>query len=112
MSAAALAHDSHFKISYGIYTVERVPHGSKRRAKWDLHSIAEDRDTAENHAKSLAAQPYFSHVEVQEFRTCSETKKRTVKMVKTYSRHPSLVTMMSAGVLAFVTASFIALMLF
>lgn len=74
------------EISYGIYTVERLPKGSRRTPKWDLHSIAQDRSTAENHARILAAQPYFDHIEVQEFRVCPETKKRDVHKIKSYSR--------------------------
>lgn len=73
-------------ISYGIYTIERLPKGSRRTPKWDLHSIAQDRKTAEAHAKTLFAQPYFDHIEVQEFRICPETKKREVHKIKSYSR--------------------------
>ena len=75
--------------SYGIYTIERLPKGSRRTPKWDLHSIAKDRTTAENHAKTLSDQPYFDHIEVQEFRTCPETKQRTVHKIKSYSRKSS-----------------------
>lgn len=83
MNSATLKPD----ISYGIYTIERLPKGTRRTPKWDLHSIAQDRNTAENHAKTLAAQPYFDHIEVQEFRTCPETKKRNVHKIKSYSRN-------------------------
>ena len=78
------------EISYGIYTIERLPKGSKRTPKWDLHSIAQDRSMAESHAKTLAAQPYFDHIEIQEFRVCSETRSRSANKIRTYSRHSSL----------------------
>lgn len=77
------------EISYGIYTIERLPKGSRRTPKWDLHSVAQDRMTAENHAKTLSAQPYYDHIEVQEFRVCPETHKRTVSKIKSYSRKSS-----------------------
>ncbi len=87
MSIMALPQDhANLDISYGIYTIERLPKGSKRTPKWDLHSIAKDRATAESHAKTLSAQPYFNHIEVQEFRVCPETKERTVQKIKSYSR--------------------------
>ena len=73
-------------ISYGIYTVERLPKGSKRTPKWDLHSMAQDRETAEIHAKTLSAQPYFDHVEVKEFRTDPATRERMVRQIRSYSR--------------------------
>jgi len=76
-------------ISYGIYTIERLPKGSKRSPKWDLHSTAKDKTTAESHAKTLSAQPYFDHIEVQEFRVCPDTKERTVQKIKSYSRKSS-----------------------
>jgi hypothetical protein len=81
--------DVQYDISYGIYTIERLPKGARRTPKWDLHSTAKDRDTAERHAKTLAAQPYFDHIEVQEFRVCPQTKDRIVKKVKSYSRKSS-----------------------
>ena len=77
-------------ISYGIYTIERLPKGSRRTAKWDLHSIAKDRIAAEMQAKTLSAQPYFDHIEVQEFRSDQDTKKRVVSKIRSYSRHSSL----------------------
>ena len=80
------------EISYGIYTIERLPKGSRRTAKWDLHSITPDRSTAEDHAKTLAAQPYFDHIEVQEFRICPETKNRDAHKIKSYSRHSTWIT--------------------
>jgi|GEM_PF-1423342 len=91
MATMAMTHQNNksFDISYGIYTIERLPKGSKRSPKWDLHSTAKDRNTAENHAKTLSAQPYFDHIEVQEFRVCPETKERTVQKIKTYSRKTS-----------------------
>lgn len=111
MSQTALPMTSDFKISYGIYTVERTPRGAKRRAKWDLHSMAEDRKTAEDHAKSLAAQPYFDHIEVQEFRICARTRQRSVRMVKTYSRKTSLMTYISMIAAVMAVIGFIALMI-
>lgn len=81
--------ESDMEISYGIYTIERLPKGSRRTPKWDLHSTAKDKDTAEVHAKTLAAQPYFDHIEVQEFRICPTTKERTVHKIKSYSRKTS-----------------------
>lgn len=89
MLQGALTRYSEADISYGIYTIERLPKGSRRTPKWDLHSVAKDRSTAENHAKTLSAQPYYDHIEVQEFRVCPETKKRTVSKVRTYSRKSS-----------------------
>jgi len=87
LNMAALPRDSaDLDISYGIYTIERLPKGSKRTPKWDLHSTAKDRETAETHAKILAAQPYFDQIEVQEFRICPETKDRTVQKIRSYSR--------------------------
>ena len=74
-------------ISYGIYTIERLPKGSRRTPKWDLHSVAQDKSTAETHAKTLAAQPYFDHIEIQEFRVCPQTAERTVQKIRSYSRH-------------------------
>ena len=93
--------NSTLDISYGIYTIERLPKGSRRTPKWDLHSIAQDRETAEIQAKTLSAQPYFDHIEIQEFRIDRETKKRIVNKIKSYSRHSSLYFMMKA---AFVSA--------
>jgi hypothetical protein len=78
-----------FEITYGIYTIERLPKGSRRSPKWDLHSTAQDRLTAENHAKILSAQPYFDHIEVQEFRVCPKTKDRKVIKIRSYSRQSS-----------------------
>ena len=75
-----------FDISYGIYTVERLPRGLKRSPKWDLHSTAKDKKTAEDYAKILSAQPYFDIIEVQEFRTCPQSHKRTAHRVKRYKR--------------------------
>lgn len=112
MSEAALHDISGFKISYGIYTVERTPRGAKRRAKWDLHSVAEDRKTAESHARSLAAQPYFNHIEVQEFRVCPVTKKRSVRMIGSYSRRPSLTSVMTGGIAACAVIGITVLMFF
>ena len=89
MLQGALTKQTGVDISYGIYTIERLPKGSRRTPKWDLHSVAQDRATAENHAKTLSAQPYYDHIEVQEFRTCPTTKKRSVSKVRTYSRKPS-----------------------
>ena len=73
-------------ISYGIYTIERLPKGSKRAPKWDLHSIAKDKETAESHARTLSVQPYYNYIEVQEFRTCPHTKSRSVHKIKHFSR--------------------------
>lgn len=73
-------------ISYAIYTIERLPKGSKRTPKWDLHSTANDRATAENHARTLAAQPYFDYIEVQEFKIDPQTQERRVSKIKSYSR--------------------------
>ena len=84
-SASATASD----ISYGIYTVERLPKGSRRTPKWDLHSTAKDRKTAEDHAKILSAQPYFDYIEVKEFRVCPKTNDRIVQKIKSYSRKTS-----------------------
>lgn len=95
-------------ISYGIYTIERLPKGSRRTPKWDLHSTAKDRQTAENHAKILAAQPYFDHIEVQEFRVCPQTKDRIVKKVKSYSRKSSQLW----GLGLFILAGLVALLAF
>lgn len=78
--------DRAVEISYGIYTVERLPRGVKRSPKWDLHSTAKDKKTAEDHAKILSAQPYFDIIEVQEFRTCPTTQKRMAYKIKRYSR--------------------------
>jgi poly-beta-hydroxyalkanoate depolymerase len=58
--------DMEKQISYGIYTIERLPKKTRRTPKWDLHSTAKDRTTAEIHAKTLAAQPYFDCIEIQE----------------------------------------------
>jgi hypothetical protein len=102
---AALPQESaNLDISYGIYTIERLPKGSKRTPKWDLHSTAKDRATAESHAKTLAAQPYFDHIEVQEFRVCPVTKERKVHKIKSYSRKSSQWTTYAiiAGVLVLV----------
>lgn len=77
------------EISYGIYTIERLPKGSRKTPRWDLHSVAQDRATAESHAKTLFAQPYYDHIEVQEFRVCPETKKRTVSKIRSYYRKSS-----------------------
>jgi len=87
--AALPQHNTGLDISYAIYTIERLPKGSKRTPKWDLHSTAKDRETAESHAKTLAAQPYFDYIEVQEFRVCPTTKERTVQKIKSYSRKSS-----------------------
>ena len=85
----ALAGHMKPEISYGIYTIERLPKGSRRTPKWDLHSVAQDKATAETHAKTLSNQPYYDHIEVQEFVTCPETKKRTVSKIRSYSRKSS-----------------------
>ena len=77
------------EITYGIYTIERLPKGSRRTPKWDLHSTAKDKATAETHAKTLSIQPYYDHIEVQEFRTCPDTKKRTAAKIRSYSRKSS-----------------------
>lgn len=77
------------EISYGIYTIERLPKGSRKTPRWDLHSVAQDRATAESHAKTLFAQPYYDHIEVQEFRVCPETNKRSVSKIRSYSRKSS-----------------------
>jgi len=103
---------SDFKISYGIYTVERMPRGAKRRARWDLHSIAEDRKTAEDHARSLAAQPCFDHIEVQEFMTCQRTQKRSARMIKSYSRQSSRVGYRSVAFVGMLAIGLGALMIF
>jgi poly-beta-hydroxyalkanoate depolymerase len=90
MPQMALSNQStNFEISYGIYTIERLPKGSKRTPKWDLHSTTSDRKTAESHAKTLAAQPYFDQVQLQLFKTCLETQERQVHKIKSYSRQSS-----------------------
>ena len=89
MTALPMSHTIKPEISYGIYTIERLPKGSKRTPKWDLHSTAADRETAETHAKILASQPYFDHIEVQEFRIHPETHERTVSKIRSYSRKSS-----------------------
>jgi hypothetical protein len=91
------------EISYGIYTVERLPKGLKRSPKWDLHSTAKDKKTAEDHAKILAAQPYFDIVEVQEFRTCPNTQKRTAHKIKRYKRQSKKCISFTAVALAMAT---------
>ena len=96
MSIMALVDGEKPEVTYGIYTIERLPKGAKRTPKWDLHSTAQDRMTAEVHAKTLAAQPYFDYIEVQEFKTCPETKTRTVNKIRSYSRKSSKVWMISA----------------
>jgi len=96
-------------ISYGIYTIERLPKGSKRTPKWDLHSTAKDRLTAEDHAKTLAAQPYFDHIEIQEFKVCPDTKQRSVHKIKSYSRKtPTTKVIVGLCVAVAVTAFFLA----
>jgi hypothetical protein len=89
-------------ISYGIYTIERLPKGSRRTPKWDLHSVAQDKSTAETHAKTLAAQPYFDHIEIQEFRVCPKTAERTVQKIRSYSRHSSIGTFLTWAAVALV----------
>ena len=89
MLTQALTGHAEPEISYGIYTIERLPKGSRRTPKWDLHSVAKDKVTAETHAKTLSNQPYYDHIEVQEFKTCPETKKRTVSKIRSYSRKSS-----------------------
>lgn len=84
------------EISYGIYTIERLPKGSRRTPKWDLHSMAKTRDIAETHAKTLSAQPYFDHIEIQEFKTCLDTHERTVSKIRSYSRKSSKIWMFGA----------------
>jgi len=79
-------HDLTYEVSYGIYTVERLPKGSKRMPKWDLHSTTPDRAIAESHAKTLAAQPYFDKIQLQQFKTCVETQERQVHKIRSYSR--------------------------
>ncbi len=94
MPQMALSNQSaNCEISYGIYTIERLPKGSKRTPKWDLHSTTSDRKTAENHAKTLAAQPYFDQVQLQLFKTCLETQERQVQKIKSYSRQSSKIWM-------------------
>ena len=90
-------------VSYGIYTIERLPKGSRRTPKWDLHSIAQDKGTAEVHAKTLAAQPYFDYIEIQEFRICPETKDRIAHKIRTYSRKTSVTSIVSLAALACVS---------
>lgn len=103
MISMALRNDEKsVEITYGIYTIERLPKGSRRTPKWDLHSTAQDRATAENHAKILAAQPYFDHIEVQEFRVCPETKDRTVSKIRSYSRQSSRLWLI--GTIVFIMA--------
>ena len=92
------------EITYGIYTIERLPKGSRRTPKWDLHSVARDRETAETHAKTLSAQPYYDHIEVQEFRICPDTKKRTVSKIRSYSRKSSKLWVVLLLATALVTA--------
>ncbi len=93
------------EISYAIYTIERLPKGSRRTPKWDLHSMAKTRDMAETHAKTLSAQPYFDHVEIQEFKTCLDTHTRTVQKIRSYSRKPSKIWMVGVlGLIAIFTA--------
>ncbi len=92
--------DKAVEITYGIYTVERLPRGVKRSPKWDLHSIAKTKKMAEDHAKILSAQPYFDVIEVQEFHTCPQTQKRTAFKIKRYSRKsPLWVGYMLAGLI-------------
>lgn len=93
MQGAMTSMTAETDISYGIYTIERLPKGSRKSPRWDLHSVAQDRSTAENHAKTLFAQPYYDHIEVQEFRVCPETKKRSVSKIKSYSRKSSKIWM-------------------
>lgn len=109
MATMAMTHENHksFDISYGIYTIERLPKGSKRSPRWDLHSTAKDRNTAENHAKTLSAQPYFDHIEVQEFRVCPETKERTVQKIKSYSRKTSKGFFIAVAFIVAITILFI-----
>jgi hypothetical protein len=89
MEMALQKNEKNIEISYGIYTIERLPKGSRRTPKWDLHSIAKTRDIAETHAKTLSAQPYFDHIEIQEFKTCQDTHERTVQKIRSYSRKSS-----------------------
>ena len=90
MLSMALQNDKdQIEVTYGIYTIERLPKGSRRTPKWDSHSTAIDKATAEIHAKTLAAQPYFNHVEVQEFRICPITHDRSVTKIRSYSRTSS-----------------------
>ena len=95
MATMSMPKNENFEISYGIYTIERLPKGSNRKPKWDLHSSAPDQNTAKDHAKILAEQPYYDHVEVQEFKICKETNQRTVQKVKTYSRKGSYTTVIA-----------------
>ena len=97
------------EISYGIYTIERLPKGSRRTPKWDLHSVAKDKATAETHAKTLSAQPYYDHIEVQEFKICPETKKRTVAKIRSYSRKSSKTWLGIGVVTALIILSLMAL---
>lgn len=88
------------QISYGIYTIERLPKKTRRTPKWDLHSMAKDRATAEIHAKTLAAQPYFDCIEIQEFCICPKTKERIVNRIRTYSRKTSILRVAAYALLA------------
>jgi hypothetical protein len=99
------------EISYGIYTIERLPKGSRRTPKWDLHSITPDKATAETHAKLLSEQPYFDHIEVQEFQICPETKERVVHKIRSYSKNSIWVLTAKLGALA-VCAFMVGLILF
>lgn len=108
MTAMAITQDhDKMDISYGIYTIERLPKGSKRSPKWDLHSTAKDRATAESHAKTLSAQPYFDHIEVQEFRVCAQTKERTVHKIKSYTRKSPTGFFIVLAIFALVSVLFI-----
>jgi hypothetical protein len=109
MATMAMTHENHksFDISYGIYTIERLPKGSKRSPRWDLHSTAKDRNTAENHAKTLSAQPYFDRIEVQEFRICAQTKERSVQKIKSYSRKSQATFFIIVGIFALIAILFL-----
>lgn len=98
MDMALPKNAENFELSYGIYTIERLPKGSRRTPKWDLHSIAKTRDIAETHAKTLSAQPYFDHIEIQEFKTCPKTHERKVKKIRSYSRKSSKIWFVVGGV--------------
>ena len=98
-----------YDISYGIYTIERLPKDSKRTPKWDLHSTTSDKKTAESHAKTLAAQPYFDQIEVQEFKTCLQTQKRSAQKIKSYSRKPSRWTIACAVIVTFIFLSLLSI---
>jgi recombinational DNA repair protein RecR len=109
MTALSMSQIVKPEISYAIYTIERLPKGSRRTPKWDLHSTANDRETAMTHAKILSAQTYFDHVEVQEFRVCPDTQERKVAKICSYSRKSKRLWWIGGLMLAAILAALILL---